>query len=477
LPPEFALSELSELEQMILEASLAEMAAMEPKMAELEPFVKAQYPLILNLCQKRTGHAEEATDVAQASISKFLKEIYIYVRGRGPASVKYPAWYKFRNPEAWLTRIVMNTLKDFFKTKSRRLKNCPYFHELQLSKASVDGDATERDVIDDPHKSVDRTPWSNPESRMLRLEQQAADRAFVTAYRAVLLRLSLPRLRAWVLCNDEFLEPDEAENLLKLKSARAAKTTWPKGMPIQDAARLLRCAEGTVSSNVSRALADLRRELADLDPLKASRSPASKWHEFLGRPFGVRGSLEQIDFAITPLLGPLPAKVSAGPTLPTRTASDFIIDYARAISRPLQIPAHQEGVSEPTQEIEHNLPVYQDREFGLTQHVDEAVRHTRRVNLPFPTGLKKISYRCGSYMKGCRNCGETKEFRTESGRKKTIYKSGYAVFRAYSPGQAGWTFWCYECGAKDDQCWANSQGELGKPPLLQPGKADAPYFW
>ena len=77
--------------------------------------MKAQYPLILNLCQKRTGHAEEATDVAQASISKFLKEIYIYVRGRGPASVKYPAWHKFRNPEAWLTRIVMNTLKDFFK--------------------------------------------------------------------------------------------------------------------------------------------------------------------------------------------------------------------------------------------------------------------------------------------------------------------------------------------------------------------------
>jgi RNA polymerase sigma factor (sigma-70 family) len=432
---------------MIFEDGLAEMAAVAPKMAELEPFVKAQYPLILNLCQKRTGHAEEATDVAQASISKFLKEMFIYVRSRGAASVNYPAWHKFRNPEAWLTRIVMNALKDFSKTKSRRLKNCHYFHELPLSrKATVDGDITEGEVIDDPRKSGDRTPWSNPESRMLRLEQQAADRAFVTAYRAVLPRLSLPRLRAWILCNDEFLQPDEAEKLLKLKSALAAKAAWPKGMPIKEAARLLRCAEGTVSSNVSRARDDLRRELADVDPLKASRAPVRKWHEFLGSPFGVRGSLEQIVFAITPFLGPLPVTVSAGPVIPARSASDLMIDYADAIRRPLPIPSNH---SEPAQEIEHNSG-------------------PRRANLPFPRGLKRIAYRCGSYMKGCRNCGEKRQIRTKSGRRKTIYKSGYAVFRAYAPNETGWTFWCYECGAKDEQCWANCYAELGFAALIRP---------
>ncbi len=358
-------------------------------MAELEPYVKAQYPLILRLCQKRTGRAEEATDVAQASFCKFLKEIYVYVRGLGAAKVNYPPWHRFRNPEAWLTRIVMNTLKDFFKTKSRRLKNCPYFHELLLSrKANVDGDFTEKEVIDDPRKAVDRTPWSNPESRMLRLEQQAADRAFVAAYRAVLPRLSLPRLRAWVLCNDQFLQPDEAEKLLKLKSARAAKAAWSRGMPIKKAARLLRCAEGTMSSNVSRAREDLGRELADLNPLKAARAPVRKWHEFLGSSLGVRGSLEQMDFATAPLLGPLPVTVSAGPVLRPRPASDLIVDYARAIRRPLPIPTERELVSEPAPLIECN-------------------NGRKRGNLPFPKGLKKISYRCGSYMKGCRNCGET----------------------------------------------------------------------
>jgi RNA polymerase sigma factor (sigma-70 family) len=438
---------------MILEDGLAEMAAVEPKMAELEPYVKAQYQLILKLCRKRMRHSEEATDVAQASFSKFLKEIYIYVFCSGAASfcsgaasVNYPAWRKFRKPEAWLTRIVMNTFKDFVKTKSRRLKNCHYFHELPLSrKATVDGDVAEGEVIDDPRKSVDRTPWSNPESRMLRLEQQAADRAFVTAYRSVLPRVSLPRLRAWVLCNDEFLQPDEAEKLLKLKSARAAKAAWPRGMPIKEAARLLRCAEGTVSSNVSRARENLGRELADLDPLKASRAPVRKWHEFLGSPFGVRGSLEQIVFATAPLLGPLPVTVCAGPALPPRPASDLIVDYARAIRRPLPIPAGKVCVAKPALEVDLN-------------------NRARRVNLPFPKGLKRISYWSGSYRKGSRNCGETKRIRTKKGRRKAVYKSGHAVFRAYAPNETGWTFWCYECGARDEQCWpiatANSDSQL-----------------
>ena len=70
-------------------------------------------------------------------------------------------------------------------------------------------------MIDDPHKSVNRTPWSNPESRMLRLEQQAADRAFVTAsYRAVLLICRFHAVSGpGSYATTKFLEPDEAEKL------------------------------------------------------------------------------------------------------------------------------------------------------------------------------------------------------------------------------------------------------------------------
>jgi RNA polymerase sigma factor (sigma-70 family) len=427
----------------------AYVALAQAKLAELDPFLEAEYSRILDLCRKKTGD-EGAADVAEEVIREFLVQIQIALYCDMDVSrIRESAAYKYRNPGAWLTRAAMHTVKDFLRKQSRRRKNFRYIHELPPPPLDGDGDVSDRNVIDGSHKSIHGTALHNPERYLLDREQRASDRAFVKHYKAALPRLSLPRRRAWVLCNDKFLHPDEAEKVLKLKSARAAKAAWPEGMPIKEAARLLRCAEGTVSSNVSRARDDLRRELADLDPLKPSRAPVRKWHEFLGSPFGVRGSLEQIVFAITPLLGPLPVTVSAGPVVPARSASDLIIDYARAIRRPLPIPTNKEPVSEPAREVDLN-------------------NRARRANLPFPKGLKRISYRCGSYRKGCRNCGETKRVRTKKGRKKTVYKSGYAVFRAYAPNDTGWTFWCYECGARDEQCWANCNGELGRAAIIRP---------
>jgi len=429
---------------------LAHVELAEAKLAELDPFLKAEYSRILDLCRKKTGD-EGAADVAEEVICEFLLQIQIalYVEMDAPR-IRESAAYKFRNPGAWLTRAAMYGVKDFLKKQWRRRKNFRYIHELPVAPFDDgNGDDFDRNVIERSHKSIHSTTLRNPERYLLDREQRASNRAFVKHYRAALPLLSLPRLRAWVLCNDKFLQPEEAEKLLKLKSARAAKAAWPEGMPIKEAARLLRCAEGTVSSNISRARDDLRRELADLDPLKASRAPVGKWREFLSGPFGVRGSLEQIVFAITPLLGPLPAKVSAGPTLQTRPASDIIIDYARAICRPLLIPINPQPLSEPAPEIEYHPG-------------------SRRANLPFPKGLKRIAYRCGSYMKGCLNCGEKLRIRTKSGRRKTVYKSGYAVFRAYAPSETGWTFWCYECGARDRQCWANCKAELGLAAVIRP---------
>jgi hypothetical protein len=199
---------------------------------------------------------------------------------------------------------------------------------------------------------------------------------------------------------------------------------------------------------VSRAREDLGRDIANLDPLKASRAPARKWPQpFLGYAFGRRGSLEQIVFDVSPLLGPLPATVSGGPVVWARAQSELIVDYARAVRRPLPTPSHNESVSEPALAIELNT----------------GARPVKRPNPPFPKGLKRISYQCGSYRKGCRNCGEIKIART-----RTVYTSGYAVFRAYAPNETGWTFWCYECGARDQQCWANCEEELGRAAIIRP---------
>jgi len=429
---------------------LAHVELAEARQAELDPFLKAEYSRILELCRRKTGD-EGAADVAEEVIREFLVQIQIALYVEMDVSrIRESAAYKYRNPAAWLTRAAMYGVKDFLKKQARRRKTFRYAHELPLAPFDDgNGDVNDGNVTDGLNRSIHSTPLRNRERYLLDREQRASDRAFVKHYRAALPRLSLPRRRAWVLCNDKFLEPDEVEKLLKLKSAHVARAAWPQGMPIKEAARLLRCAEGTVSSNISRARDDLRRELAELDPLKSSRAPVGKWHVFLSNAFGVRGSLEQIVFALTPLTGPLPAKVADGPALKTRPASDIIIDYARAICRPLPIPINPQPISEPAREIEYRPS-------------------SRRANLPFPKGLKQIAYRCGSYMKGCRNCGETKRIRTEKRKWKTVYKSGYAVFRSYAPSQTGWTFWCYECGAKDAQCWANCQGELGYAALIRP---------
>jgi len=66
---------------------------------------------------------------------------------------------------------------------------------------------------------------------------------------------------------------------------------------------------------------------------------------------------------------------------------------------------------------------------------------------------RKVMYKVGSVFKGCANCGDYEEDEAESGRTKRRYTSGYQVFRSYSPKWMGWTYWCWDCGAKDLKCW------------------------
>ena len=67
---------------------------------------------------------------------------------------------------------------------------------------------------------------------------------------------------------------------------------------------------------------------------------------------------------------------------------------------------------------------------------------------------RKVMYKVGSYFKGCDNCGETEEVEVgSSGRMALRYLSGLQVFRAYQPGASGFTYWCWDCGAKDLKCW------------------------
>ena len=67
--------------------------------------------------------------------------------------------------------------------------------------------------------------------------------------------------------------------------------------------------------------------------------------------------------------------------------------------------------------------------------------------------LSRVAYKIGSYFKACENCSQKEEIELDSGKVVVRYLSGYQVFRAYSPKSAGFSYWCYECGAKDLKCW------------------------
>ena len=70
---------------------------------------------------------------------------------------------------------------------------------------------------------------------------------------------------------------------------------------------------------------------------------------------------------------------------------------------------------------------------------------------------RKVMYKVGSYFKGCSNCGETEEVEVgNSGRTVLRYLSGLQVFRAYQPKASGFTYYCWECSAKDLQCWSGA---------------------
>ena len=70
---------------------------------------------------------------------------------------------------------------------------------------------------------------------------------------------------------------------------------------------------------------------------------------------------------------------------------------------------------------------------------------------------RRVMYKVGSYFKGCSHCGKTEEVEVgNSGRTVLRYLTGLQVFRSYQPSAVGWTYWCWDCGAKDLQCWSGA---------------------
>jgi hypothetical protein len=87
-----------------------------------------------------------------------------------------------------------------------------------------------------------------------------------------------------------------------------------------------------------------------------------------------------------------------------------------------------------------------------------------RRNAKEKRNMRKI----GSCFKGCNRCGEwemrERHVRSECGsyietKEYKHWYTGTQVYESYTPQATGWTFWCWDCGAKDDVCWGKGEPE------------------
>ena len=83
---------------------------------------------------------------------------------------------------------------------------------------------------------------------------------------------------------------------------------------------------------------------------------------------------------------------------------------------------------------------------------------------------RKVMFKVGSYFRGCRNCGDTEWVELPSGREVERWLTGTSVFRAYQPSASGFTYYCWDCSAKDLKCWDNAT-DIGLDALV--GSRDA----
>jgi hypothetical protein len=84
---------------------------------------------------------------------------------------------------------------------------------------------------------------------------------------------------------------------------------------------------------------------------------------------------------------------------------------------------------------------------------------------------RKVAYKVGSPMKGCYNCGDY-DLITVGRRTVKQYTSGFDVWRSYCPSQTEWTYYCYECSAKDYKAWENAK-DVGEEPIRGTAEAKA----
>ena len=84
---------------------------------------------------------------------------------------------------------------------------------------------------------------------------------------------------------------------------------------------------------------------------------------------------------------------------------------------------------------------------------------------------KQQMYKVGSCFKGCAHCGDVEiDVDERTGKKKKRWLTGMSVYRSYHPWRTGFTYYCWDCSAKDEKCWVGAI-DIGRDAIV--GARDA----
>ena len=415
----------------------------------LGELVASERDRVLRFCRSKIFDKAAAEDVTQQIFVKFAQEM---------ANSAKP----IRKPKAWLTRAAKNECADYGrrlvqrrtgrrpKRKSRNdstpkkpLRRAILLYENELPESSAINSNDEAD-LDPFNKVIDQAAMDQGN------EDYSEEYEELNAPQVNLIgRLKRPERLAFLACGPWHLSEYDAAIFLGSKLAEKvvrARRKWPKGIPIVEASRIFSVNNGTLSSQMSRATAKLRSHLCQLASIRPRRAE---------RPDEPRTN---------PIEPPAEPVANSPATALNRTSQAF----ARIVmEEPTKLVPGWAGTP-PSRSAD--LP---NREFS---RIDQR------------EALRKISYPCGSYFKGCKKCGDvvyggkckecgtmiyhTRQMKTAACtspncderrsrvKLRKYYTSGYSVRKAHSPKAAGFTYWCYLCGAKDENCW---EGFVGEP--------------
>ena len=180
--------------------------------------------------------------------------------------------YTFNSPGGWLRSVARSVLNRYASKAATESQGAKEFRRAAKFPTRRNGKPQ-----DAPYSWLVDHLYAPPRNMEEYLVAECHAREIRERYVAALTNLPPVQRAAWVLCKDELLTHDEAEQMLApILHWRSARATLRR-KPLQDLEVSFLLGRKDVSPDVSKAKDKLSDQLSDLDPFRASQAPAPTW--------------------------------------------------------------------------------------------------------------------------------------------------------------------------------------------------------